>query len=57
MRSSCARLTPIFSSIGRTTPSLSASSAGQQVQRVDLRIAALGRQLLRALDGFLGFDR
>ena len=29
----------------------------QQVQRLDLRIPRLGRQLLRALHGFLGFDR
>ena len=42
------RLAPILSSIGRTMPSLLGQQRGQQVQRLDLRIAALGRQLLRA---------
>ena len=37
-------------------PSSSAKQRGQQVQRLDLRIAMLGGQFLRALDGFLGFD-
>ncbi len=30
---------------------------GQQVQRLDLRIASVGGELLRALHGLLGFDR
>ncbi len=30
---------------------------GQQVDRFDLRVAAIGGQFLRALDGLLGFDR
>ena len=30
---------------------------GQQVERIDLGIAPIGRQLLRTLDGLLGLDR
>ena len=29
---------------------------GQKVQGIDLRIAPIGRQVLGALNGFLGFD-
>ena len=52
-----ARLTPILSSIGPTTPSLSASRPASRCSGIDLRIAAIGGQLLCPLDGLLGFDR
>ncbi len=30
---------------------------GEQMKRINLRIASIGRDLLRSLDGLLGFDR
>ena len=57
VRSSCWRLTPILSRIGPTIPSPSEVSPAKQMQRIDLRIAAIGGQLLGAADGLLGFDR
>ena len=38
-------------------PSFSASSAGQQVQRVDLGMAAVGGQFLGPRHGLLGLER
>ena len=38
-------------------PSCLGQQRGQQMQRVDLRIAAVGGQLLGALHGLLGLDR
>ena len=43
-----ATLAPIFSSTGRTMPSLSSQQRGQQMHRLNLRIPRLGGQLLRA---------
>ena len=56
MRSRLPRLTPIFSSSGRTMPSSSASSAASRCNGIDLRIAVFGGQFLRALHGFLSFE-
>ena len=51
------RLTPIFSSTGRTMPSSSSNSAASRCSGSICGLPALGGQLLRALHGFLGFDR
>ena len=47
---------PIFSSTGATMPSLVLNQRRQQMQRHQLRIAVLGGEFVRALDGFLRFD-
>ena len=46
-----------LSSTGRTIPSVSPSKAASRCSGIDLRIAALGGQLLRRRNRLLGLDR